>query len=365
MPAPATPKATNIFSTMLTTPKAMHLPVIQPSLCTLPSHLILMCNNLIDLGLYLSDKAVIKNVHWVRKGRADRLAIKPAAPLDPNLDTATGSAKYLSRPPDDPIELALLSAIVQLCSQDFWITSDGGYRIPSKIWQQLANVKLSCMAKEPDMQPVREDFKTVIGNLGQLQQMISMPGYQPGKGFILPGGISGKCIKVQHALFEPLDADEIESAVGSADNKDLPDTATQSSATEPSDKMSASGFTMENWPLTDKSAQDELEDLRAMYRIVPVPAYNLQGHLIKPAAYRRSLENALVELHFNLSHGSITGKNGQLGNDVFTADDHLIRVIAPPRSSVTGTPSTPRKCKISLYINPSESSPTAKKIHCD
>ena len=114
---------------------------------------------------------------------------------------------------------------------------------------------------------------------------------------------------------------------------------------------------MENWPLTDKSTQDELEDLRATHHIVPVPAYNIQGNLVKPAAYRHTLENALVELHFMLSHWAIAGKKGQPESDVFIADVHLIQLIAPPHSSVAGTL---RKHKISLYIDPSF--PVVKKI---
>ena len=104
----------------------------------------------------------------------------------------------------------------------------------------------------------------------------------------------------------------------------------------------------ENWPLTDKSARDELEELRSTHCVVLIPAYNIQGNLIKPAAYRRCLENALVELHFNLTHWSIAGKKGLPGNDVFTADIPLIRVIAPPCSSAVVTP---KRRQISLFID--------------
>ena len=86
----------------------------------------------------------------------------------------------------------------------------------------------------------------------------------------------------------------------------------------------------------------------------------LSSPIARPAAYRRCLENALVELHFNLSHWSITGKKGLPGNDVFTADVHLIRVIAPPRCSAVASP---RKRQISLFIDPS--SPAGKKVRRD
>lgn len=82
---------------------------------------------------------------------------------------------------------------------------------------------------------------------------------------------------------------------------------------------------------------------------MPIPAYDLEGKLIKPDAYTCSLKNTLVELHFNLSHWAIAGKGGNPGSDVFTADIHMIRVIAPPQPTVACA----RKRKVSLFIDPS------------
>jgi len=109
--------------------------------------------------------------------------------------------------------------------------------------------------------------------------------------------------------------------------------------------------------LTDESAQPELEELKATHQLVPIPAYDVCGKLIKPDAYRRSLANALVELHFSLSHWPIGGKRGVPGYDVYTAEIQMIHVIAPPRATVT---STPRKRKISLYVDQSPS-PSKKR----
>jgi hypothetical protein len=123
--------------------------------------------------------------------------------------------------------------------------------------------------------------------------------------------------------------------------------------------LDAAAFSIDNWPLTDEDARDELIALKETHRIVPVPAYNLQGKLIKPNAYRRSLEEALVEVHFNLMHWSIPGKKGSIGNDVFVADIQMMRVISPPR--FTGAAYTPlRKRKISLFVDPA-ASPSPKR----
>ncbi|KAG6380344.1 hypothetical protein JVT61DRAFT_8455 [Boletus reticuloceps] len=317
----------------------------------LPASLLALRKNLVDTGLYLGDKSVLDNVHWIRDGRADRLAVKPAS-VTSESSTNSGS-RGSSSPPDKSPELAPLSAIVHISELDFWLTSDSGYLKPSKIWRELANVKPSCTAEQPDPQPVREDFKTVIKHLREIQSTISKPEFQPGKGFLLGGGISGQRIKVRHTLFEPLGS-EAEGDHESADEQEAKDGGAE--AESQAVNSDASDFAIENWPLTHEETRAELEELQATHRVVPIPAYNIQGNLIKPNAYQRSLQNALVELHFYLNHWSIAGKQGNPGNDVFTADIHLIRVIAPPRSSAVVTP---RKRKISLFVDPA-STPTKR-----
>ena len=174
----------------------------QPTLCTLPSQLVAMWKNLVDSGFYLGDKSVMDNVHWVRDGCADCLAVKLATTTDGDGADADGAQKYPFPQPEDGFDLAPLCAIVQICSQDFWLASDAGYCKPSQVWWDLASIKPSCTVEEPNMQPMRGDFKNVIGNIYQLQEKISTPGYLPGKGFLLGGGISGEHIKVRHALFK-------------------------------------------------------------------------------------------------------------------------------------------------------------------
>jgi len=115
-------------------------------------------------------------------------------------------------------------------------------------------------------------------------------------------------------------------------------------------------FSIENWPAFSDAARGGLDSIRQTHRVIPVPAYDLEGKLIDPCYYRRHLEGALAEVHFNLSHWSIA-KQGVPGKDVYTADIVLIRVIAPPRA--TATPRTPLKRKVSAFIHP-DSSPTKR-----
>ena len=75
---------------------------------------------------------------------------------------------------------------------------------------------------------------------------------------------------------------------------------------------------MENWPVLDDATCEELMQLQDTHWIMPIPTYSTNEALIMPAIYRRSLENALIAVCFNLSHWEIQGKNVNVGNDVFT-----------------------------------------------
>ena len=168
---------------------------------TIPEQLLNTRKNLVKSKFYLGHKSVFDNVHWVRDGRAHRLAVKPTAVIEHDHNSDSPQT-YPSPPPDGDFNMAHLSAIVQIDNNDFWLTSDAGYRKPSAIWPGLASVKPSCAATEPHVQPVKDDFKTVVENLRQLQSLTSTPGYQQGKGLLLPTAVHGPRFKVRHTLFD-------------------------------------------------------------------------------------------------------------------------------------------------------------------
>ena len=139
---------------------------------------------------YLANEAVLDHVQWVRDGHANRLLVKP--------EESTNSAR------NDPsnLPLAKLSAIVKIDRDDFWLTSDAGYRKPSVVWKSLADVKPSCAITIPNMQPAKMDYARVVDNLRTLQGKITTPGYQMGKGFFLAARGDVQRFKLRHILFE-------------------------------------------------------------------------------------------------------------------------------------------------------------------
>ncbi|KAI6041949.1 hypothetical protein EDC04DRAFT_2892453 [Pisolithus marmoratus] len=252
-------------------------------------------NRLVSSGLYLGDSAIATRLEWVRQDRGHVLSYIPHevshanAPTAPagSVDTGTaegdGSAESdLSPPPS----AAVLSAIVRIDRDDFWLTSDGGYRGPNTFWREILDVKPSCTVSEPGLEPVNLDFVS------------------------------------------------LESGV--VDSDDIPGSATSST----------DSFSFELWPLTKEKYRGELLALKSTHRILPLPAYDLTGDLIRPSAYRRCLQGALVEVHFTLSHWPIAS----LKRDVYGAQIQLIRLLAPP----VVTPTTGKKRRIPLHLDADE-----------
>ena len=73
------------------------------------------------------------------------------------------------------------------------------------------------------------------------------------------------------------------------------------------------------------------------FRVLPIPAYDIDSKLIHPTQYARALKDAVVAIHFTLKHWGI--------NDCDTdiADIINIRILVP-----LPQPLTPRRRKIAL-----------------
>ncbi|KIK22942.1 hypothetical protein PISMIDRAFT_45642, partial [Pisolithus microcarpus 441] len=75
--------------------------------------------------------------------------------------------------------------------------------------------------------------------------------------------------------------------------------------------------------------QRERVGLMAMtptHHILPIPAYDVAGDLIRPSAYHCSLQHAIVEVHFTLSHWAIV----KAKCDVYRGEIQMICVLVPP-----------------------------------
>ncbi|KAI6006908.1 hypothetical protein EDD15DRAFT_2394204 [Pisolithus albus] len=266
---------------------------------------VLRCKNQLSTsGYYLGDDDVVHNVRWIKQGRCDFLAM--------NDDDAQR-------------QTAVLSAIVLISSNDYWLTSDGGYRRGSSITSRLCDVKPSCTITEPPTPAVSNDFAN-------------------GRGFFFYDNstTNPSRFKVRHKLFERLEHDD-----------------TDKNVLESSNAPECYDFLPQNWYLSREETREELYLLETTHKLRPLPAYDVDGHLIPPAAYQRSLENAVVELHSNLCHWPIASKAGAAAYDSYTADIVFIRVLVPPPPPINND--FHQKRKISLFVDPESTVAPARK----
>ena len=130
------------------------------------------------------------SVEWVRDGNCHKLILKPSAP-SPN-------------PQEAVPEMAVLSLICAISSEDFWMMADGGWKRPSAITKTFSAIKPSCTLEAPGIDILRDDFATGIGNLQWVQDQIVMHGVQKKQGLLVPSSTDPAVtrIKIKHKLFE-------------------------------------------------------------------------------------------------------------------------------------------------------------------
>ena len=75
------------------------------------------------------------------------------------------------------------------------------------------------------------------------------------------------------------------------------------------------------------------------FRVLPIPAYNMQSNLVHPTQYRQTLKDAVVAIHFTLKHWAINSEC----SDTNIADIVNMRVLVPPKG-----PQTPQRRKLAL-----------------
>lgn len=84
---------------------------------------------------------------------------------------------------------------------------------------------------------------------------------------------------------------------------------------------------MANWPVFSPSARKELESMQGTHCVIPLPAYDIDGNLISPREYRAKLKGALVVMRFDLTHWTISAKQGRPATDTFVANIRRIDIL--------------------------------------
>jgi hypothetical protein len=154
---------------------------------------------LVAKGLYLGSSGVLDAVTWERNGRADHLVTVEAAA------TAAATRKAYVADPEAPEPTApapaVLSAVVFVPSEDYWLTSCGMWKGPTEAARSFADVKPTCMGEAPEHEVFSGDFNVVIKNMGALFEKARTKGFKEIKGVIVKSGDKSK-LKFRHVLFD-------------------------------------------------------------------------------------------------------------------------------------------------------------------
>jgi hypothetical protein len=171
----------------------------------LPTKLRKVRERLVDSGTYLGSTSIRKNITWARFGKAQKAVFAFSSATEANSITSSCASS-----PSDPAEtddstavpeVTVLSIVVQIGQDDFYLTSDGGYHGPSKFIKSLAHVKPSCSGGVPEAEPFSGDYTTSMDNLRWLLGEATTPGFKEKRGVMIGPGNAAR-IKVRHLLFK-------------------------------------------------------------------------------------------------------------------------------------------------------------------
>ena len=157
-------------------------------------------DGLLSAGLYLGDQNFeIDQVKWKRIGVDNCLVTKESA------DAVDAAYAALARTPEEytPIpeyKPAVLSAVVHISDDDFWMSPCGYWNGPRQFCRNFSDLKLTCTGKRPSETPFNKDFPTVLANLTAVTNLPAR--YSNKRGLFVERPPADRKIKFRHILFE-------------------------------------------------------------------------------------------------------------------------------------------------------------------
>lgn len=184
------------------------------------------------------------------------------------------------------------------------------------------------LAEDPFVPQLAGDFQAGMNNLERVcARLFGMRGDpQPAVGAVAGLNLHSQ-LRIYHKVFQTQDR--------------IPAGGEESSESGTAETVE---FKLEDWPLRHAEARPELEKLKGTHFVVPLPAYDQAGELIRPTRYEEQLKGAIVRLFFGVRHW--TDKN----NHAFTADIQSIRVLVPPPSPNAGQFTRKRVARFDDYV---------------
>jgi hypothetical protein len=101
---------------------------------------------------------------------------------------------------------ALLSTIVYITEDDFWLSSDGYWKGPTQYCQTLADLKITCTGRAPHRGSLKREFATAIQTLEDVMRSALTEEYKI-KPVTVHSAATGEVkIKFRHKVFEVSDS---------------------------------------------------------------------------------------------------------------------------------------------------------------
>ncbi|KAJ8073340.1 hypothetical protein PM082_011612 [Marasmius tenuissimus] len=211
-------------------------------------------------------------------------------------------------------DAATLRVIGRVSDQDCRVTADGYWKEDSR--KPIEAVELSFSIENPSLViPFNEKYAPSLQNFKVLMDKISTTGYKKNGGVVeVPTGMDR--MRFKHSIFQRKNDDDTEE--------------------EEDDLGLGIEFTIDGWPTSTTDAASALARLKTAgtHDLCYLPAYNSQGDIIPPDAYRKALENAIVQIDFTLEHWKIAKDHA----DAYKASVVKVSVLEPPRSVVVRSP---------------------------
>ncbi|KIL62901.1 hypothetical protein M378DRAFT_12543 [Amanita muscaria Koide BX008] len=152
--------------------------------------------SLLESGTYMGATNTEKRtkLKWEHVGNADYAVVDEEGKAGTSKESDEGNVDVQGPTP------AVLTAVVQIAEEDYWLTACGMWKEPTDVTASLAEVKLSCMGIVPKHETFAQDFPNVLKNLQNIRNSKKSPGCEKQVGML-----NKERVKFRHVLFEVSD----------------------------------------------------------------------------------------------------------------------------------------------------------------
>ncbi|THG93981.1 hypothetical protein EW026_g7392 [Hermanssonia centrifuga] len=261
--------------------------------------------SLMTCGTYLGDPAFVpRNMEWISYGSTGVLCSQiEANRYHMECKLYEKHKDELTAPIPEPLNLVGLHRVEEAL---FFFTADANWKKDNDFNEKYCDAKATCVLGAASEALFAVDEPLIRKNLDALLEMRRSQHRPQVKGAYAKVG-NRLLPKLRHVLFERRQEGD-------------------------DDDIANDTIGISDWPVINSSTRVELNALTNTHRVIPIPAFDIEGENIHPTRYTEVLKGADVRVVFNLLHWGIgRSKSGGNGSDTFVLDLVSIRAISTPK----------------------------------